>query len=81
LARWTKRPGLEGAFLRLCGGPWPFRVCTSASHTPLDVGVSLVLGLVLVFVLYPVFRDMEKRPKTMYIVFLVMLLLTVAYIL
>lgn len=31
-------------------------------HTPLDVGVSLVIGTVLVLALYPLFRDVEERP-------------------
>ena len=32
-------------------------------HTPLDVGVSLIVGTILVFVIYPFFRDMDKSPK------------------
>ncbi len=31
-------------------------------HTPLDVGVSLAIGAVLTLVLYPLFRDMDKKP-------------------
>lgn len=50
-------------------------------HTPLDVGVSFVLGLVLVFALYPVFRRMGERPRTMNMIFLAMLVFTVGYIL
>lgn len=33
-------------------------------HTPLDVGVSLVLGVILVFVLYPLKKQMEEKPQT-----------------
>jgi undecaprenyl-diphosphatase len=80
MARWTKSRGWRALFCVFVAAVAFSRMYLGV-HTPLDVGVSLVLGLVLVFVLYPVFRDMEKRPKTMYIVFLVMLLLTVAYIL
>ena len=32
-------------------------------HTPLDVGVSIIVGTILVFVIYPFFRDMDKSPK------------------
>ena len=32
-------------------------------HTPLDVGVSLILGAILVFALYPLKRKMEKTPE------------------
>lgn len=38
-------------------------------HTPLDVGVSLCIGTVLVFAIYPVFRDMDSKPKTVYIIY------------
>ena len=50
-------------------------------HTPLDVGVSFVLGLILVFALYPVFRRAEKRPEIMYGVLAVMLALALGYLL
>ena len=35
-------------------------------HTPLDVGVSIVIALILVFVLSPIFEKAEKSPKIMY---------------
>lgn len=36
-------------------------------HTPLDVGVSLLIGLVLVFGIYPFFELGDERPGRMYI--------------
>ena len=36
-------------------------------HTPLDVGVSLLIGLVLVFGIYPFFEQGEDKPLRMYI--------------
>ncbi|MBQ9968187.1 MAG: phosphatase PAP2 family protein [Oscillospiraceae bacterium] len=33
-------------------------------HTPMDMGVSLLLGTVLVFALYPLKKKMEDRPET-----------------
>lgn len=38
-------------------------------HTPLDVGVSIIIGLILMFVLYPIFRDMDEKPKRVYVMF------------
>ncbi len=35
-------------------------------HTPLDVGVSLLIGAVLVIALYPVFELTKKHPSLMY---------------
>lgn len=48
-------------------------------HTPLDVGVSLVLGLALVFVLRPLFAQGEPAPRRMYALLGVMLALAVLY--
>ena len=50
-------------------------------HTPLDVGVSLIVGTVLVFVIYPVFRDMNKNPKRVYILFGIFIALAAAFVL
>ncbi len=50
-------------------------------HTPLDVGVSLVLGLVLVFALYPLFNHLDAHPNRMYALLGGMLALSVAYLL
>ena len=49
-------------------------------HTPLDVGVSLVLGTALTLALWPLFRDIESHPNRMYAALGVMLALTAAYI-
>lgn len=40
-------------------------------HTPADVGVALVMGLALVFGLYPVFQKSEEKPVYITIVFAV----------
>ena len=49
-------------------------------HTPLDVGVSLVIGLILMFVLYPFFRDMDEKPKRIYILFGIFIALAAAFV-
>ncbi|NCB50422.1 MAG: phosphatase PAP2 family protein [Clostridia bacterium] len=79
MARWTKSWGSRALFCAVVVAVAFSRMYLGV-HTPLDVGVSFILGIVLVFALYPVFRDMEERPKTMYIIFSAMLILTIAYI-
>lgn len=49
-------------------------------HTPLDVGVSLVVGTILVFVIYPFFRDMNEKPKQVYIIFALFIILSAAFV-
>lgn len=49
-------------------------------HTPLDVGVSLIVGTILVFVIYPFFRDMDKNPKKIYIIFGIFIVLAAAFV-
>lgn len=49
-------------------------------HTPLDVGVSLIVGTILVFVIYPFFRDMDKSPKKVYIIFDIFIVLAAAFV-
>lgn len=43
-------------------------------HTPLDVGVSCIIGIVLVFGLYPLFEKMEEHPERLYILYGVFIL-------
>ena len=68
LGRWTRRTWLRvvcavvivlTAFSRMYLGV----------HTPLDVGVSFGIGLVLVFALYPLFRDIDSHPNRLYLLF------------
>lgn len=49
-------------------------------HTPLDVGVSLIVGTVLVFVIYPFFRDMDRSPKKVYIIFSIFIVMAAAFV-
>ncbi len=50
-------------------------------HTPADVLVSLAIGLVLVLVFYPVFKNAEKNPGPMYIAMSVLVICSVAFVL
>ena len=48
-------------------------------HTPKDVIVSLIIGAVLVFALYPLFEYAKKNEKVYYIIFASFFLVTLAY--
>ena len=50
-------------------------------HTPKDVGVSFVIAVILLLVLYPLFLKMDEKPKMMYWMFGGMTMLGVAYLL
>lgn len=50
-------------------------------HTPLDVGVSLLIGTALTFALYPVFKNEERFEKFMQIIIAFSLLITAAFML
>ena len=49
-------------------------------HTPKDVIVSLIIGAVLVFALYPLFEYAKKNAKVYYIIFGSFFLITLAYL-
>jgi len=49
-------------------------------HTPLDVGVSVVLGLAMIFGLYPLFHEAEGKPGRMYALLGVMIAMGAAFI-
>ncbi len=49
-------------------------------HTPADVLVSLGIGVVLVFVLYPLFKKSVEKPAPLYIAYGIFALLTLVYV-
>jgi len=49
-------------------------------HTPADVLVSAVLGTILVFAMYPVFRDMDEKPGRIYALYIVFILAAGAFV-
>ena len=78
--RWTKQTWLRivcGAIVVLTA----FSRMYLGVHTPLDVGVSFGIGLVLVFALYPLFRDVDSHPNRLYWLFGAMAVLGLAYLL
>ncbi len=50
-------------------------------HTPLDVGVSVVIALILIFVLSPIFEKAEKSSKVMYALLFSLTGIMLAYLL
>ncbi len=50
-------------------------------HTPLDVGVSLVIGAILVFGFYPIVNKASEAPKKMYFLIGTMLVLSFVFVL
>lgn len=50
-------------------------------HTPLDVGVSLVIATALIFLLYPMVEKANENPRIMYVMFSIMLTMAVGFLL
>lgn len=80
IARWSKHTGLRVLCVVLL-------LLTSFSrmylgvHTPLDVGVSLGIAAVLVFVFYPIVRRAAEKPKYMAALLGVMAALSLGFVL
>ena len=79
IALWNKNKAVKIISVALCVLV-PFSRLYLGVHTPLDVGVSVFLALVLVFVLYPLFRKAVDETKTMRILFVVMTVLSAAFL-
>ena len=78
-ARYSKSTALRIVFVLLIALTAFSRMYVGV-HTPLDVGVSLIVGTVLVFVIYPFFRDIDKRPKRVYIIFSILIVMAAAFV-
>lgn len=59
----------------------PFSRMYLGVHTPLDVGVSFAVAVVLVFALYPIVRYAVQKPKRMYVLLGVMTAISLAFVL
>lgn len=71
LARANKNKALRIITIILCVLV-PFSRLYLGVHTPLDVGVSLLIALLLIFAGYPLFKKAQKNPKVMYGILLFM---------
>jgi len=80
IARWSKNRGVRVLMIVVL-------LLTSFSrmylgvHTPLDVGVSLILGAAVVFMFYPIVKAAVEDPKKMSILLAVMAVLSFAFVL
>ncbi len=80
LARWHKGKLLRGIMIALCV-LIPLSRMYLGVHTPYDVGVSVILAVLLVFVAYPLFKKAETSPKVMYAIIGTIGLMTLGYLL
>lgn len=77
LARWHSHPLLRGLCIVLCLLV-PFSRLYLGVHTPLDVGVSVIVALILIFGLYPLLQRIGNQPRGMRILIAVLFTLAVA---
>ena len=80
LARWNKNTVLR--ILAICACVLvPLSRMYLGVHTPLDIGVSILIALLLIFALYPLFKKGASSPKIMYTILSGMVIITFAYLL
>ncbi len=79
LARWNKNTTLRIVAVAVCVLV-PLSRMYLGVHTPLDVSVSVVIALTLVFAAYPLFRKASESPKVMYTLLAVLTAITAAYL-
>lgn len=80
IALWNKNKVLKIISIVLCVLV-PFSRLYLGVHTPLDVGVSILLALFLVFGLFPIIKKAANELKTMRIMFLVMTVFSTTFLL
>ncbi|MBQ7319743.1 MAG: phosphatase PAP2 family protein [Clostridia bacterium] len=78
LARANRGAVLRGISVALCVLV-PLSRMYLGVHTPLDVGVSIGIALLLIFAVYPLFMRAERSPRTMYALLCGALVLVVAF--
>ena len=78
LSRWHREKIIRIIGIILCVAV-PFSRLYLGVHTPLDVGVSVIVGLILVFVLYPVITKFFDNKTVMRILFSSMTILAFLY--
>ncbi len=80
IARWNKARSIRLLAIAACVLV-PLSRMYLGVHTPLDVGVSVAIALLLVFVGYPLFKKAADSPKLMYIILGVLTAISFAYLL
>ena len=79
IARWNRKPGVRIASVILILLVAFSRMYLGV-HTPLDVGVSLLIGGVLVFAFYPLMQKALEKPPVMYGLIGAMVLCALAFV-
>ncbi len=79
VARWHKQAWLRAAAIALCVLV-PFSRMYLGVHTPLDVGVSILFALLLVFVLHPFFVTLDEHPYRLFYLLGGLLALSVLFV-
>lgn len=79
VARYEKRRWLRILCIALCVLV-PFSRMYLGVHTPLDVGVSILFALALIFALHPFFKTLDEHPYRLVYLLLCLLALSVAFI-
>lgn len=80
LARWNKKGWVRGICIALCVLV-PFSRLYLGVHTPLDVGVSMAIAVILIFVLYPLVKRSAKKPNIMRVLLFIMVMMSVGLLL
>lgn len=79
IGRWNRQRLLRAVMIVLCILV-PLSRMYLGVHTPMDVGVSIGIALLLVFVGYPLFQRAKHTPRLMYGILLTLTALTTAYL-
>ncbi len=80
LARWNRQKIIRILTISACILV-PLSRMYLGVHTPLDVGVSILIALILIFAAYPLFQKAESSPKIMYIILGVLTAVSFGYLL
>lgn len=79
LARWERNSVIKILGILICMAV-PISRMYLGVHTPLDIGVSLVIAIILIFLLYPLIYNFFDNTKKMRILFYGMIFLSLLYL-
>ena len=79
VARWHKQTWLRAIGIVLCVLV-PLSRMYLGVHTPLDVGVSILFALALIFALHPLFKTLDEHPYRLFFLLGGLLLLSVLFV-
>ncbi len=80
LARWHKQKALRIATISACVLV-PLSRMYLGVHTPMDVGFSIIIALILIFAAYPLFQKAQNDPKVMFLILGVLTTLSLGFLL